>query len=413
MAACLLYTAALWQVPAWLATSKPVTKPRHVTRRASAGPVVEALEVGATPPVIVGVVGGTVDTSANLAGRKVALITGASTGIGLATVEGLAKSGLYSTIVLAGRNREKHRKAFSILQEKLSTLPQPVELRHIPLELNDLASVRESAQAFLDMKLPLNTLVLNAGVMALPQKRQTQDGHEYQLGVNHLSHFLLTNLLLDQMVASASPVEPARIISLSSSAHQFPSKMARGDLSDLQSKDYTAWGAYGQSKLANLLFAYELDRRCRELGLPVAVNAVHPGVVQTELARYLAGGTGEQVAQELPGPLQALAAPVLSNILKSPEEGARTSILLATKSLGKTSGRYWLNERPAASLDLDPTGELPTPLKSLIPQPKLTSYDVQVWEALWRESEKLVGLKPEDVKALAAFPRECEVCLER
>merc|ERR1719210_1663398 len=104
------------------------------------------------------------------------------------------------------------------------------------LELDKLESVRAFAAEFLELGLPLHALILNAGVMAIPDRRLTADGFEYQFGVNHLGHFLLANLLLDTLVASGSWADPGRLISLSSSAHQIPSPLLRGDLGDLQSE---------------------------------------------------------------------------------------------------------------------------------------------------------------------------------
>jgi len=306
----------------------------------------------------------------------------------------MARSGLYGALVLAGRDAAKHEKAIAALRGRLGAKGDAISFTYVPLDLNSLRSVREFAATFAKMEVPLHTLVLNAGIMALPRREVTEDGFERQMGVNHLAHFLLANLLFDSVVAAGTASDPARVIVLSSSAHNVPSPLLRGDLGDLQSVSYQAWSAYGQSKLSNLLFAYELDRRCRDLGLPVAVNAVHPGVVNTELARYLAGDV------KLPGPLQELAKSVGSLLLKTPEDGAKTSVLLATKSEGKLSGRFWQDERPAASVDLDLLGELPAALKMLLPvRPRLTSYDPEVWAALWRESEQLVGLGPDDVAA--------------
>lgn len=334
-------------------------------------------------------------------GNKVAIVTGASTGIGLATVEGMARSGLYGTIVLAGRNAAKHELAVEGLKERLGSMAEGLVLKHMPLELTSLQSVRAFATDFLMSDSPLHTIVLNAGVMAIPDRRTTEDGHECQFGVNHLSHFLLANLLLDRLVASASPVDPGRVISLSSAAHQIPCPLLYGDVEQLQldQNNYNGWVAYGQSKLCNILFAYELDRRCRDLGLPVAANAVHPGGVDTELGRYLVGesseGTGSSDATE---PLRNLAKPFLELAVKTPEDGACTSVMLATTPMGKLSGRYWLDKRPAASLDVDPTNELPGPAKAFLPvQPRLTSYNPETWSELWEESEKLSGLKPDEV----------------
>ncbi|CAJ1347393.1 unnamed protein product [Effrenium voratum] len=323
---------------------------------------------------------------------KVAVITGASAGIGLSTVEGLARSGIYGTIVMAGRDSAKHQEAMESLREKLSALARPVELRFLELDLASLASVRSFEAEFRQLKKPLHTLLLNAGVMALPERQQTADGYEYQFGVNHLGHFLLCNLLLDALHNSGGSSDPSRVIVLSSSAHQFPSKLLKGDLTDLQSFEYAPWTAYGQSKLANLMFAYELDRRLRERGLRVVANAVHPGVVNTELFRH-AGGKAS-------GFLNQLTKPVLPYVMKSPADGAKTSVLLATEDLGKLSGRYWQDGRPTASVDFDPASNLPAPAQALLPFPKLTSYDPAVWGELWEESELLVGLRAEDVKCL-------------
>lgn len=333
--------------------------------------------------------------------KKVAIVTGSSTGIGLATVEGMARSGLYGTIVLAGRNREKYELAIQDLKDRLGSVAQGLTLKYMTVELSSLKSVRNFAADFLNSSLPLHTVVLNAGVMAIPDRRTTEDGYECQFGVNHLSHFLLANLVLDRLVASASPADPARVISLSSAAHQIPSPLLYGDVGQLQldQNNYNAWVAYGQSKLCNVLFAYELDRRCRSLGLPIAANAVHPGGVDTELARYIGGGS-----TEFSGPLQDLAKPFLSvarqYAIKTPEDGACTSVLLATTNMGKLSGRYWLDKRPAASFDIDPASELPEPAKGFLPvQPRLTSYNPETWSELWRESEKMSGLMPNEVQS--------------
>eukprot|EP00435_Cladocopium_sp_Y103_P004493 s3859_g1.t1 len=156
-----------------------------------------------------------------------------------------------------------------------------------------------------------------------------------RFGVNHLGHFLLANLLIDKLAASGTERDPSRVIALSSSAHQIPSKLLKGDLGDLQSDEYTPWGAYGQSKLANLLFAYELDRRCRAKGLSVVSNALHPGVVNTELFRY-AGPSPDPLGLI---PVENLTKPLLRYVLKTPEDGAKTSVLLATQSEGKLSGQ--------------------------------------------------------------------------
>jgi len=330
-------------------------------------------------------------------GTKVAVITGASTGIGLATVEAMAKSGIYRTIVMAGRDAAKHEAAIISLQRRLRSSGEDVEFRHMPLELSSLDSVREFAEEFKASELPLHTLILNAGVMMLPERKVTKDGFEYQFGVNHLAHFLLTNLLLDNMAEVGTRADPARVISLSSAAHFFPSPLLKGSVKDLQSVRYSPVGAYGQSKLANLLFAYELDRRLAAKGVPVTANAVHPGGVDTELPRYI---TGENSFLDS---LRNLAGSDFKfPFVKTPEDGAKTSVMLATTDFGKMSGRYWQDEKPAASVSFDVTaGMLPKGQLPFTP-PSITSYDPAVWQKLWEESEKLVSLAPEEVpKALS------------
>lgn len=330
--------------------------------------------------------------------EKVAIVTGASTGIGLATVEGMAKSGRYRKIVLAGRDKGKHDAAISGLKLRVDPALE-VEFEYAPLDLASLASVREFAQRFIDSHQSLDTLILNAGVMAVPERRTTEEGHEYQFGVNHLGHFLLANLLIDTMVQSSMASDPGRVIVLSSSAHGMPSPLSRGDLSALESESYQPWIAYGQSKLANLLFAYELDRRCRQRGLPISANAVHPGMVETELWRYMAPDGGE-VGEHLRG----LARPLLGQVVKTSEQGARTSVLLATGPEGKMSGRYWQDEQPSPSTNIDPWGMLPERVQDALPnflKQKVSTYDPSTWAALWRESEKMVDLRPGEAASLA------------
>ena len=159
------------------------------------------------------------------------------------------------------------------------------------MDLSSLESVKDFSAAVLDSGKSLHVLLNNAGVMALPERETTKDGFEYQLGVNHVGHAALTWRLLPLLLETATTgdaKEAVRVVTVASSAHQF----GKIDFSDLNcERTYSAWGAYGQSKLANILFAYELARRTGEVpgSNRLTSNALHPGVVKTELARYLFG----------------------------------------------------------------------------------------------------------------------------
>ncbi len=190
-------------------------------------------------------------------GRTV-IITGATSGIGFAAAQVLADKG--ARVVLAVRNQTKGADAVARLGGR-------AELRS--LDLADLGSVRAFAEGWQD---PVDILINNAGVMAVPLGR-TAEGFELQLGTNHLGHFALTNLLLPQLTD--------RVVCLSSTAH----KVGRIDLTDLnwERRPYKQWAAYGQSKLANLLFVLELERRLTAAGSDVRAMAAHPGFARTNL----------------------------------------------------------------------------------------------------------------------------------
>jgi NAD(P)-dependent dehydrogenase (short-subunit alcohol dehydrogenase family) len=191
---------------------------------------------------------------------RVVVVTGANSGLGAATAAELAKHG--ATVVLACRNTAKAAAA-------ATRMTGDVSVRQ--LDLADLASVR----AFADGAAEIDVLVNNAGVMAVPERR-TADGFELQLGTNFLGHFALTGLLLPRL--------RDRVVTLSSPAH----RIGRINLADLnwQHRRYRRWAAYGQSKLADLIFAYELDRRLRAQGSQLRSIAAHPGYAATELQSH-------------------------------------------------------------------------------------------------------------------------------
>ena len=201
---------------------------------------------------------------------RIAVVTGANSGIGLVAARELARKG--ALVVLACRNLDKGRAALAEV-ERAASGPEP-ELEQ--LDLASLASVRSFADRFEAKHGGLDLLINNAGVMA-PPRSLTEDGFELQFGTNHLGHFALTGLLLPLMEGR----EDARVVTLSSNAH----KTVRGIAFDNLNGDrrYFRWNAYGQSKLANLVFALELDRRLRARGSTVKSVAAHPGYAATNL----------------------------------------------------------------------------------------------------------------------------------
>ncbi|MBA3652627.1 MAG: SDR family oxidoreductase [Actinobacteria bacterium] len=244
--------------------------------------------------------------------QKTILITGANTGIGKATAEALADDG--HRLYLACRNEAKTRPVI----EEIAAATGNTDVHFLPLDLTSLASVRACAAQFLAEDVPLHVLVNNAGVGG--QQGITVDGFELAFGTNHLGHFLLTNLLLDKLKASA----PARIVSVSSIGHY----QARGidwDAVREPTKGLTAMGEYGVSKLANVRHAQELARRLEGTG--VTTYSLHPGAIASDIWQ-----------RRLPGPL----ASILKLFMKSTEEGAKTTLWCASApELADETGLYY------------------------------------------------------------------------
>lgn len=247
---------------------------------------------------------------------KVCIVTGANTGIGKATALGLARMG--ATVILACRDQQKGRAAL----EELKAASGSSSLHLMQLDLASLSSVRAFAQEF-EQKFPrLDVLLENAGV-STRVRQLSADGYELDFAVNHLGHFLLTQLLRPRLEASA----PSRIVVVSSALH----RNAKLDLDDLQGeRSWSMMGTYGKSKLANMLFVREQARRLEGRG--VTINALHPGVIATELAR------------DFPAPLRLMAR----LFFKSPEAGAKTSLHVATApELERVSGKYFEDSKEA------------------------------------------------------------------
>jgi NAD(P)-dependent dehydrogenase (short-subunit alcohol dehydrogenase family) len=255
---------------------------------------------------------------------KVALITGGNAGIGKETAVGLASLGAH--VVITSRDAARGGEAVAEIRRRSGNH----EVDVMALDLASLASVREFARAFLERYDRLDVLIDNAGLV-LTSRRVTEDGFETTFQVNHLGHFLLTDLLLDRLVTSA----PSRVVVVTSDAH----KSARDglDFDDLQSeRRYRAFSVYGRTKLANILFTRELARRLEGTG--VTVNCVHPGFVASRFGRD--GDTGA---------LGRVAMPLLRPFALSAEQGARTSVYLASDpAVDGITGAYWVKCAPVA-----------------------------------------------------------------
>jgi retinol dehydrogenase-12 len=208
---------------------------------------------------------------------KVVIVTGSNSGTGLETARVLSSVG--AKVIIPCRTLEKSNGAIEYIKK---TVPN-ADLVPMQLDLSDLASVRAFAEAFLELNLPLDILINNAGIMACP-KSFTKDGFETQFGVNHLGHFYLTNLLTEKIKASA----PSRIVVVSSSANSQLLSSRGIDFSNVNAeKSYSPSTAYGQTKLCNILHAKELQRRFDAEGVDVTVTSLHPGNVESNLVRHV------------------------------------------------------------------------------------------------------------------------------
>jgi len=282
---------------------------------------------------------------------KTAIVTGANTGIGYITAKELAKMG--ANVIIACRDPQRSSDALARLKSETGN----DNIEALPLDLNSLASVRSFAKEFQQRNQPLNLLINNAGIMALPERQTTEDGFEKQIGVNHFGHFLLTTLLLDDLKKGV----PSRVVNVSSEGH----KLARFDLENLQFEkpgSYGSWTAYGNSKLANILFAAELQKRMTAEGVDVSAFSLHPGVIKTELGRNMTGV------------VKFLNKTVAPLFLSTPEQGALTTLFCAV--------------RPEA---LDNKGKYFS--KCAVASTSGPGRDQKLAEDFWKLSEELVKQK--------------------
>ena len=277
------------------------------------------------------------------------VVTGGNSGIGFETAAALAAMG--ARVLVTARNADRGRAAVAGIADR--TPGAQVQL--VVFDLADLSSVRRGAAEILEQAPRLDVLVNNAGLV-LSERRVTVDGYEATFATNHLGPFLLTNLLLDRMRASA----PARIVNVASTAHNSARKGMPFD--DLQSEGrYRAMRVYGQSKLANILFTNELARRLEGTG--VTANSLHPGTVRTG---YGADGDARGFL--------SFGLKVSGPFFLSPAKGARTSVYLASSpEVDGISGQYLVKCKPRT--------------------PRTWARDPDAAQRLWRVSEELVGLE--------------------
>jgi len=283
---------------------------------------------------------------------RTAVITGANTGLGYETAAALAAKG--ANVVLAVRNLEKGKAAADLISRR--TPGASVALQE--LDLSSLESVREAAGELRSAHPQIDLLINNAGVMMTP-KSTTKDGFELQFGTNHLGHFAFTGLLIDRVLA----VPGSRVVTVSSTGHRF----ARGvRFDDLQwEHDYSRIGAYGQAKLANLMFTYELQRRL--IGINTIAAAAHPGGSNTELMR------------NLPAAIRGVGI-LLTPLFQGPDMGALPTLRAATDP-GVLGGQYF---------GPDGFGEQRGYPK--IVGSTAASHDTAAQRRLWAVSEELTGV---------------------
>jgi NAD(P)-dependent dehydrogenase (short-subunit alcohol dehydrogenase family) len=278
---------------------------------------------------------------------KTVVITGGNSGIGLETAVALARAG--ANVVITARDAERGKQAVADIKGRSGS--DTVDL--VVFDLGSLASTRAGAAELLDRCPRIDVLVNNAGVV-LTERRETVDGFESTFAINHLGPFLLTELLLDRIKASA----PARIVNVASTAHR--GARTGLDFDDLQAtKGYRGMRVYGASKLANIMFTKELARRLAGTG--VTVNAVHPGTVRTGYGR-----DGDS------GGLLKVGLAIGSRFFLSPEKGADTSVYLASSpDVAGVTGEYFIKRK--------------------VKKPSAAALDADAARQLWDVSQQLVG----------------------
>eukprot|EP00743_Colponemidia_sp_Colp-15_P002052 GILK01002226.1.p1 GENE.GILK01002226.1~~GILK01002226.1.p1 ORF type:complete len:311 (-),score=44.40 GILK01002226.1:154-1086(-) len=289
--------------------------------------------------------------------NQTVVITGGAAGIGYVCARELARKGWH--VVIAARTPSAAEHAIENLKRESGSS----KFDFIQLDLSSMKSIKAFSDEYHHRGFPLHVLLNNAGVMGCPRSF-TEDGFEMQFGTNHIGHYLLTRLLLDVIQKTATAEVPARVVNLASVGHLW---CPRGgiEFDNLKAeKSYSPWTAYGQSKLANILFTKELARQVE--GQNILVNAVHPGYVKTTLARHV-----ETVHGHIASVLGNAAASIFA---KTPDQGALTSLYAVASpdiTTNKLTGQYFV-----------PTAKLSAP--------SAYAQDPELAKKLWQVSEELV-----------------------
>lgn len=276
---------------------------------------------------------------------KICIVTGATAGIGRVSAQRLAEMG--ATVIVVSRNPRKCEDVVEAIRHQTGN----PKVQAMPADLSSLSQVRALARRFLDAYPRLDVLLNNAGAI-FTARQVSADGIEMTWALNHLSYFLLTHLLMDALKAAPA----ARVINVSSDAHRMGA-IAFDDV-QFERRRYSGFGAYSQSKLANVMHAYALARRLE--GSAVTVNALHPGAVATDFGKNNSGVWG-------------MLFKLFGRFTISPEEGAQTSVYLASSpEVTGVTGKYFYRCKPKPSSQ--------------------ASYDAQAQEKLWHLSAEMVGL---------------------
>jgi NAD(P)-dependent dehydrogenase (short-subunit alcohol dehydrogenase family) len=284
---------------------------------------------------------------------RVAVVTGANSGLGLESARALAGRG--AAVTMAVRDLDKGRAAV----DDIRSADPDAELDLLELDLASLDSIRTAAAELRERTARVDLLINNAGVMYTPQQ-QTADGFEMQFGTNHLGHFAWTGLVLDRLVS----VDHSRVVTVSSVGHRIRSRI---DFDDLQAeRGYHRVAAYGRSKLANLLFTYELQRRLEAAGSPTAALAAHPGGSDTELGRHIPGAR--------------FLGPLLTWMAQSAAMGALPTLRAATDPAAE-GGQYF-----------GPDGFMETRGHPVVVASSDRSHEADTQRQLWAASEDLTGV---------------------